>query len=123
VRIYEPDPSGATQFTGETTIGHTAQGEKVTLDVGQAFDLVGERKELSNKRVSDREREIAVEITLRNRKPNAVTITVQETVGGDTEITQKSQAFTRKDANTIEFEVPVPAGKEVKVTYTAHTRY
>ena len=123
VRIYEPDPSGALQFTGETTIGHTAQGEKVTLDIGQAFDLVGERKELSNKRVSDREREIAVEITLRNRKPNAVTITVQESVGGDTEITQKSQAFTRKDANTIEFEVPVPAGKEVKVTYTAHTRY
>jgi hypothetical protein len=123
VRIYEPDPSGALQFTGETTIGHTAEGEKVTLDVGQAFDLVAERREMSNKRISDHEREFAIEISLRNRKKTNVTILVQEGVGGDTEITQKTNEFKRKDANTIEFEIAVPAGKEVKLSYTARTRY
>jgi hypothetical protein len=123
VRIFEADPSGELQFTGETMVGHTAEDEKFTLDVGDAFDLVGERRETANKRISDREREYSVEIKLRNRKKTAVTIIAEENLGGDTEILQKSQDFTRKDANTIQFTVAVPAGKESVVTYTARVRY
>jgi hypothetical protein len=123
VRFYEKDPAGDLQFTGETHIDHTAEGEKLTLEVGQAFDLVAERRELSNRRISDREREYSVEIKLRNRKKSEVTIVVEESVGGDSEVTQKSHPFTRKDANTLQFDVPVGAGKEVAVTYTVHVRY
>lgn len=123
VRVYENDPAGAPQYTGESRIAHTPEGEKVTLEVGYAFDLKAERRDLYNKRLSDREREYAVEIKLRDRKPNDVVIVVQENVGGDTEITQKSHEFTRKDANTIEFAVPVAAGKEAVLTYTARVRY
>jgi hypothetical protein len=123
VRFYESDRAGALQFTGETTIGHTAEGEKLTLEVGAAFDLAAERRELSNQRISDREREYAVEVKLRNRKASDVTILVDEGVGGDTEITQKTQEFTRKDANTIEFAVPVGAGREAVLHYTARVRY
>jgi hypothetical protein len=123
VRFYEEDPSGALQFTGETHIKHTAQDEKLTLDVGIAFDLVAERRETSNKRISDREREYGVEIKLRNRKKTNVTIVVEESAGGDIEITQKSHEFVRKDANTLQFTVAVPAGKEVIVTYTARQRW
>jgi hypothetical protein len=111
------------QFTGEARIGHTAEGEKLTLDVGSAFDLAAERRDLYNKRISDREREYAVEIKLRNRKKTNVEILAQESVGGDIEITQKTHEFTRKDAGTIEFKVPVPAGKEVVIQYTARVRY
>ncbi len=123
VRVFEADPSGELQFTGETTIGHTAEDEKLALDVGDAFDLVGERREMANKRISDREREYSVEIKLRNRKKTAVTIIAEENLGGDTEILQKSQEFTRKDANTIQFSVAVSPGKESVVTYTARVRY
>ena len=123
VRIYESDPSGDVQFTGETHINHTPEGEKMTLDVGVAFDLAAERHELYNKRISDREREVSVEIKLRNRKKTDVTIVVQESVGGDTEVTEKSQEFVRKDANTIEFTVPVAVGKEAVVHYVARVRY
>jgi hypothetical protein len=123
VRFYEADPSGALQFTGETHIAHTPVDEKLTLDMGVAFDLAAERKETDGKRISDREREYSVEITLRNRKAGAVTIRVEENVGGDFEVTQQTQAFTRKDAGTIRFDVPVPAGKSVTLGYTVHTRY
>lgn len=123
VRIYDTDPDGALQFIGESTIKHTPEGEKVTLEVGSAFDLAAERRELYNKRISDREREYAVEVKLRNRKKTAVTILVEEGVGGDVDITQPSHPFTRKDANTIQFSIAVPAGKEVAVTYTARVRY
>jgi hypothetical protein len=123
VRFYEPDAAGDLQFTGETSIAHTAEGEKLTLDVGLAFDLVAERRELRQKRISDREREYAVEIKLRNRKKSEVTIVVEESIGGDWEVLQKTHEFTRKDANTLQFKIPVAAGKETVLGYTARVRY
>lgn len=123
VRFYEEDASGATQFTGETTIRHTPEGETLTLDVGAAFDLAAERHTLSERRISDREREYTTEVKLRNRKKSDVTILVDESVAGDTQVSQPTHGFVRKDANTIEFAIPVPAGKEVALRYTARVRY
>jgi len=123
VRFYEADASGALQFTGETRIAHTAVDEKMSLEVGYAFDLAAERKEAYNNRISDHEREYKVEIELRNRKANDVVIRVEENVGGDIEVTQKSHDFTRKDANTLVFNVPVPKGQKVTLSYTARVRF
>jgi hypothetical protein len=123
VRFYEPDASGELQFTGETRMGHTPEGEKATLEVGQSFDLVGERRETSQRRISDRERESTVEITLRNRKKAAVTIVVEESLGGEIDVTQQSLPSKRKDANTLQWDVPVAAGAEVKLTYTVRMRF
>lgn len=123
VRFHERDADGDLQFTGETTINHTAEGELMTLEVGDAFDLVGERRDVANRRISDREREQQVEIKLRNRKRTPVTIAVEEVVGGDIEVTQKSHDFTRKDANTLAWKIPVPAGQEAVLTYTVRIRY
>ena len=123
VRFYETDAAGDLQFTGETSISHTAQGEKLTLDMGQAFDLAAERNEMRQRRISDREREYAVEIKLRNRKKTDVTIVVEEGLAGDWEMTQKTHEYTRKDANTAEFKIPVAAGKETVLGYTARVRY
>ncbi|TMQ51077.1 MAG: hypothetical protein E6K72_10825 [Candidatus Eisenbacteria bacterium] len=123
VRFYEADATGDLQFTGETSIAHTAEGEKLTLDVGQAFDLAAERHETRQRRISDREREYSVEIKLRNRKKDAVTIVVEESVGGDWEVLEKTHEFIRKDANTLEFRIPVAAGKETMLGYTARVRY
>jgi hypothetical protein len=123
VRFYEPDAAGDLQFTGETTIPHTAEGEKLTLDVGQAFDIAAERREMRQRRISDREREYAVEIELRNQKKNDVTIVVEENVAGDWEMLQKTHEFMRKDANTLEFRVPVAAGKKVVLGYTMRVRF
>ncbi len=119
VRCFQPDESKEIQFTGETQIAHTPLDEKRTLDLGYAFDLQAERKELSSKRISDREREYAVEIKLRNRKATEATIVVDEPAGGDVQLVKQSHASTRKDANTLQFTVSVPAGREVVVTYTA----
>ena len=123
VRFYEKDSSGDRHFTGESRIRHTAEGEKLTLDVGTAFDLVAERREVFNRRISDREREYQIEIKLRNRKPGAVTIVVEEPVAADHEVTQKSHPFTRKDAGTLRFDVAVAAGKESVLSYTVQVRW
>jgi len=123
VRVFEPDGGGGDAFTGESTIGHTAAGEKLTVDVGTAFDLATERREVYNKRISDREREYQVEIKLRDRKKTAVKIVVEEPVPGDFDLLDETFKSTRKDANTLQWEIPVAAGAEQVLRYTVRVRY
>jgi hypothetical protein len=123
VRVYEKDTQGELRFTGESHIRHTPEGEKLTIDVGNAFDLVAERREVYNKRISDHEREYEVEIKLRNRKKTNVTIVVEENVASDNEVIRKSHDYTRKDANTLVFQVPVAAGKEAVLDYVVRVRF
>lgn len=123
VRVFQADDDRDLQFTGETTVTHTAVDEKVTLETGHAFDLAAERKMLTDRRVSDREREFSVEVKLRNRKPGAVRIVVEEAVGGDVTVTAQSAPSTRKDANTLQWTLDVAPGKEAVLTYTARQRW
>jgi hypothetical protein len=123
VRCYAPDADKDLQLTGETQVRHTAVDEKLTLDMGVAFDLAAERHVTAEHRVSDREREFSVEIKLRNRKSVDATIGVEEPAGGDTEVVKSSLPASRADAGLIKFTVPVPAGKEVVLTYTARQRW
>jgi hypothetical protein len=123
VRFYERDAGGEERFTGESAIRHTPDGETMTLEVGTAFDLVAERREVSQKTISNREREYGVEVKLRNRKKTAVTIVVEEPVAGDHDVIRSSHPSTLKDANTLQFSIPVPAGKEVVLSYLVRVRY
>jgi hypothetical protein len=91
--------------------------------MGVAFDLAAERHVTAEHRVGDREREFSVEIKLRNRKSVDATIGVEEPAGGDTEVVKSSLPASRADAGLIKFTVPVPAGKEVVLTYTARQRW
>ena len=123
VRLYQPDAAGDLQFIGETTIQHTAVAETLTLDVGTAFDLAAERRVMDEKRISDRERQYSVEVRLRNRKTSAVTVRVEESVSGESEVLKNSHPFARKDANTLRFEVPVAPGRQEILSYTVRVRF
>jgi hypothetical protein len=123
VRTFQADESGALQFLGERTVPHTPVDEKLTIDVGYAFDVAAERKLTSEKRPSPRERQYSVEISLRNRKKLPVKVTVEESIGGDTEVTAQSSPSVRKDANTLQWTLDVPAGQSVVLTYSARQSY
>ncbi len=117
VRVYKKDRSGAQQFVGEDAIGHTPKDETVKLKVGEAFDLVADRNQTDYRVLSPRQSESAFEIALRNHKDEDAVVTVREPLGGDWDVVQSSQTFKKLDAGTIEFEVKVPKGQEVKLTY------
>ena len=118
VRVYKRDTDGSLEFIGEDSLDHTPKNEKVRLVMGNAFDCVGERRVTDTKRITQRMREETVEIKLRNRKEESVTITAVEHLWGDWEIMEKSAEFVKKDAYTAEFTVAVPADGEVVITYT-----
>jgi len=123
VRVYKEDVDKALEFVGEDAIEHTPKGEKLRIYVGNAFDVVGERATESVRQITKTLREEMTRIKLRNHKEEAVDITVVEHIWGQWSIIANSHPFVKKDANTIEFTVKVPAGQEVVVTYTARIGY
>lgn len=123
VRAFAFDAANDLQFTGETSIRHTPVDGKFTLDMGYAFDVTGERRSTTEKRITDREREYGIEVILKNAKSVDAVVIVEESVGGEVEVVAQSAVGTRKDANTLQWTVVVPAGKSAKLTYTARQRW
>lgn len=118
VRVYQADDDGSLQYVGEDSLAHTPRDEKVRLEIGNAFDLVGERKQIRYRKLADRLVEQSYEISLRNHKDEDVQIVVVEHLSGDWEILTESHSHKKKDAHTVEFTVPVEANSETKLTYT-----
>jgi hypothetical protein len=118
VRVYKRDRDGSAEFIGEDRIEHTPKDERVTLVIGDAFDIVGKRTVTDRRRITDRVEEEMVEIALRNHKEEDVTVIVTEHLYGDWEIRAKTMPYRKVDANTIEFDLPVPKGGEGTVRYT-----
>jgi hypothetical protein len=123
VRVYKADSRGGQQFLGEDRIDHTPKDEKVEIKVGNAFDVVAERRQTEYRRVSDRVHQSEWEIKLRNHKKEKVTVQVEEAMSGDWEVLKSSHKSERKDASTLRFEVDVQPGGETVVTYRVQTRY
>jgi len=125
VRVYKADVDGSQIFIGEDRINHTPKDEPIRLYVGDAFDLVGERKQTNYVELGDRAREESYEITLRNHKEEDVEIHVVEHLWAwaEWEITEESAEHTKLDSHTVEWVIPVPANGEAKVTYTVRYRW
>ena len=123
VRVYKADRRGNLQFLGEDRIGHTPQGEAVRLYVGDAFDVVATRRVVEDRRISDREREMVIEVEVRNRKETAAQVNVVERVFyGDWRITGSTHEPERLDARTALFPVTLAPDETVTVRYTARLR-
>jgi hypothetical protein len=123
VRVYKADKSGAKQFIGEDSIDHTPRDEKLRIKMGEAFDVVGDRKQTDWKHLGACTSESAWEISLRNHKDTAEQVLVVEPTGGDWEIIAANQKATKEDAHTFTFDVSVPARGETKITYRVRIRW
>jgi hypothetical protein len=123
VKVYRRDVDGRNEFVGEDAIDHTPQDETVRLYTGNAFDIVGERRQTSF-RANNNAHWIdeSFEIKVRNHKKEPVEVRVVEHMYRSLqwELTAKSDDSTKKDARTIEFRPTIPAGGEAVVTYTVH---
>ena len=124
MRLYRADSKdGRREFTGENRMDHLPKNELLKLEMGNAFDLVGERKRVdftvdtTAKKMTE-----SFEIKLRNRKDAPVEIRVVEPLYrcANWKIAVASLPFAKFDANTIEFRAPVPADGETVLTYTVN---
>lgn len=117
VRVFKRDSEGKLQFIGEDNIDHTPKEETVRLYLGDAFDVVGERKQMDFNKLGGYY-EYQWEITLRNHKSEDIAVTVIENTGGDWEITTETTGHIKESNNRIRWRIPVKANGETKLTYT-----
>lgn len=122
-RVYKADSDESLEFIGEDTIEHTARDEKVTLYIGDAFDVVGERKQTDFEKITDYVFEEAFQLKLRNHKEEAVTVQVFEKLYrcNGWKVLKASHEFQQRDDRTIVF--PVEVAKDGEVTITYRVRY
>ena len=123
VKVYRRDVDARNEFIGEDQIDHTPEDETVRLYTGNAFDLVGERRQTNfkldtNARMADE----SFEIKVRNHKKERAKVRVVEHMYRWVQwaITDSSMDHTKTDARTIEFRPVIEAGGQAMITYTVH---
>jgi hypothetical protein len=107
LRVYQEDSKGGVLFIGEDHIEHTPRDETVTIRIGNAFDVIAERKQTDYKRIDTHVWEMEFEITLRNHKEMPITVEVNEPIGGEWEMLSSTYKFTKTAAWAAQFKVPV----------------
>lgn len=122
MRVNQASADGSSvEFIGEDLIKHTPRNENVRIKLGNAFDVVGERRQTgftmdsAGKMIDE-----TFEISVRNRKETAATVIVREYLyrWSTWKITAKSHDFQKRDAQTIDFPLTIAADGEAKLTYT-----
>jgi len=124
VRLYKADADGTLQLVGEDRIDHTPQDEKVVLKIGEAFDVVADRRQTEFEVVaSGHVWEEAFEVVIRNHKKDDIVVQVVEPLPGDWRMLSNSHDFEKLDAFTVRFDVPVKAGGEATLQYRIRITY
>jgi len=123
VRVYQGDSKGRVQFIGEDRITHTPKDETLDLHIGNAFDVVAERKQTDYQRLGSHAVEMAFEISLRNHKPEPITVEVNEPLGGDWQMVDSNFKYEKTAAFAAQFMVPVAADGESVLRYRVRVRW
>jgi hypothetical protein len=123
LRVYKADTDGSLQFIGEDRIDHTPKDETIKIKMGDAFDIVGERKQTDWRKIADNLYEVAFEISLRNHKDERVTVSVVEPMLRDWEILSSSHSYKKIDAHTAQFDIPIARDGETKLQYRARFKF
>jgi hypothetical protein len=123
VRVYQSDTKGGIQFVGEDRIDHTPKDETLNLKIGNAFDVVAERKQVDFQRISSNVYEVEYEVTLRNHKTTGIAVEVNEPIGGTWQILRSTHRWQKTDAWAAQFNVPVAADATSVVKYRVRATY
>jgi hypothetical protein len=123
LRVYQQDSKGGVQFVGEDRIMHTPKDETLNIKIGNAFDVVCERKQIDFQKIASNVYEFEYEITLRNHKATAVSVEVNEPIGGTWRMVRSSHEWTKTAAWASQFKVPVASDGTAVLKYRVRVTY
>ncbi len=123
LRVYQQDAKGGVQFVGEDRLDHTPKDEALSVKIGNAFDVVCDRKQTDFEKIAANVYEFQYEITLRNHKATAITVDVNEPVGGTWRMISSSHQWTKGAAWAANFVVPVAADGTAVLRYRVRATY
>lgn len=122
IRVYQKDSKGGVLFAGEDHIDHTPKDEDVSVHIGNAFDVVAERKQTDFKKIDTNTWEVEFEITLRNHKDAPIVVQVNEPIGGDWRILDSTYKAEKTSAFSARFNVPVAKDGSSVLRYRIQVR-
>jgi hypothetical protein len=123
LRVYQKDSKGGLLFIGEDRIDHTPKDEFISVKIGNAFDVVSERKQTDYKSLGNHLWEMEFAITIRNHKDTPIVVEVNEPIGGDWEMLSSSYKYTKTAAWAAQFDVPVKANGESVLNYRIRAKW
>lgn len=127
IRVYKNDSKGRAQFIGEDNIDHTALGEKVRLNLGEAYDIKAQRFQshfnLIPSNTYNSVSEVENTLILTNAQDEDVEVLIRETMFGEWEILQETQSHSSVEGNLVQWKVLVPAEGAVELRYSVRVRY
>lgn len=123
IRLYKEDSQKSLQFIGENRIEHTPRNEEIRLKVGEAFDVVAERRQTDYRQLAKRLHESQWEIKVRNQKDEDIIVGLIEPIHGSWTMVSHSHPYQKEGAFSARFDIPVPAGEEVILTYRVQVRF
>ena len=123
VRVYQSDSKGGVHFVGEDRIDHTPKDEMLKLKIGNAFDVVSERKQVDFEKIASNVYEVEYEVVIRNHKSTPVAVEVNEPIGGTWRIIRSSHEYTKTDAWAAQFNVQVAPDSAATLRYRVRVTY
>lgn len=129
VRVYQDDGHGSTLFLGEDRVPPTPVGGRMKIYIGDSRDVSVTQHKITDRRTNPRpsrhkvllyDTEEAFRTEVENFKDEPVTVDLVQHITGQWEMVETSASYTRKDANTIVYQVAVPAGGRKTVSFSYH---
>ena len=128
VRVYKNDSAGRVQFIGEERIDHSAKNQRLSLKLGNSFDVTAQRVQTDFKKVPNRKpynfsAQIGNKISISNARDQEVTVHVRETIPGDWEMIAEDASHQELSSNTVEWNVKVGPDSTVEFEFVTLVRY
>ncbi|GGO82110.1 DUF4139 domain-containing protein [Marinobacterium nitratireducens] len=109
VRAFAPDSSGRQQFIGGSRIGHTATGQDVEMQLGEAFDLVVERQQTLFQKEYDGDL-LEYEVLVRNSGEAARQLQLAVNFTQPWDLQHSNRPMTQSRGGRAEWTLSVPPG-------------
>ena len=126
IRVFQEDDAGTFIFLGEDRTQGALSGEELRVGVGRSRDIVTTQRKVSEKRVNvrrnkdnrvalfDLEEKIVAKI--KNFKDQPAELTMIQHIPGEWDMEDCNLRYEKKDSETLEFKVSLPAGGQAELT-------
>ena len=100
----------------EKIINHTPKDEKISLHIGETFDVVCERDRVDYKKTNGFECE-EYEFKIRNHKDEEIEAKISHYIYGDWKMVSSSNEFIKENSNEITYWVRVKVNEEKVINF------
>lgn len=115
IRVFSPDSSGALQYTGGSNIGNQPRDARVSLQLGQSFDLTANQYQTAFEKTYDGAL-VNQRVVLKNTAEKTATVELNSRFQKRWNIEQSSHPYEAR-GNAAYWQLNVPANSELELTF------